>query len=234
MTVTMRLTVADDEPLVRSGIRLVLTADPELEVVAEAGDGATALDDVRRHRPDVALVDIRMPARSGIEVAAAVRQDPALARTRVLVLTTFADEEYVVEAVRAGASGYLLKSMEPEAFRAAVHAAARGNPPLAPELTRRLLEEYTRRRPRRSATLDRLTGRELDVLRALATGGSNAEIAARLFVAEGTVKTHVAAVLHKLGLRDRTQAVVAAYELGLVRPGNNHPTDGGVRGPGHG
>lgn len=223
MTVTMRLTVADDEPLVRSGIRLVLTADPELEVVAEAGDGATALDDVRRHRPDVALVDIRMPARSGIEVAAAVRQDPALARTRVLVLTTFADEEYVVEAVRAGASGYLLKSMEPEALRAAVHAAARGNPPLAPELTRRLLEEYTRRRPRRSATLDRLTGRELDVLRALATGGSNAEIAARLFVAEGTVKTHVAAVLHKLGLRDRTQAVVAAYELGLVRPGDQPP-----------
>jgi len=223
MTVTMRLTVADDEPLVRSGIRLVLTADPELEVVAEAGDGATALDDVRRHRPDVALVDIRMPARSGIEVAAAVRQDPALARTRVLVLTTFADEEYVVEAVRAGASGYLLKSMEPEALRAAVHAAARGESPLAPELTRRLLEEYTRRRPRRSATLDRLTGRELDVLRALATGGSNAEIAARLFVAEGTVKTHVAAVLHKLGLRDRTQAVVAAYELGLVRPGDQPP-----------
>jgi len=223
MTVTMRLTVADDEPLVRSGIRLVLTADPELEVVAEAGDGATALDDVRRHRPDVALVDIRMPARSGIEVAAAVRQDPALARTRVLVLTTFADEEYVVEAVRSGASGYLLKSMEPEALRAAVHAAARGESPLAPELTRRLLEEYTRRRPRRSATLDRLTGRELDVLRALATGGSNAEIAARLFVAEGTVKTHVAAVLHKLGLRDRTQAVVAAYELGLVRPGDQPP-----------
>jgi len=223
MTVTMRLTVADDEPLVRSGIRLVLTADPELEVVAEAGDGATALDDVRRHRPDVALVDIRMPARSGIEVAAAVRQDPALARTRVLVLTTFADEEYVVEAVRAGASGYLLKSMEPEALRAAVHAAARGESPLAPELTRRLLEEYTRRRPRRSATLDRLTGRELDVLRALATGGSNAEIAARLFVAEGTVKTHVAAVLHKLGLRDRTQAEVAAYELGLVRPGDQPP-----------
>lgn len=216
----VRVTLADDEPLVLSGLRMILEVDPEIEIVAEAGDGLAALAAVRRHRPAIALVDIRMPRLDGIEVTRRVTADRQLETTKVIVLTTFADDTYLVEAARAGASGYLLKSMPPAEIRAAVHAVIRGDTPLAPLLVRRLLTEYTDRRVGRDARLEGLTDRESDVLRQVALGRSNAEIAHALFISEGTVKTHVAAVLRKLSLRDRTQAAVAAYELGLVRPGN--------------
>ena len=215
----LRLVVADDEPLVLEGLRLVLSAEPGIEIVGEAGQGDTALALVRRHHPDVLLTDIRMPGADGIALTRAVRRDPSLTGTRVLLLTTFAEDDYLVAAVREGASGYLLKSMPPADIRAAVHAVASGGTPLAPMLARRLLSEYADRRVERDRRLDRLTDRESDVLRRLAAGDSNSEIAGRLFIGEGTVKTHVAAILRKLGVRDRTQAVVAAYELGLVRPG---------------
>lgn len=220
----MRLVIADDEPLVRQGLRMVLDIDDGLDdgfdVVAEAADGEDALGAVRRHRPDVALLDVRMPRLDGIEATRRICADPQLAAVRVVVLTTFADDDLVVAAVHAGAVGYLLKSMPPQQIRMAVRAAADGQTTLAPELVDRLLREHARRRTAPSPDLARLTAREQDVLREIAAGHSNAEIARALFVSEGTVKTHVAAVLHKLGLRDRTQAAVAAYELGLVRPGD--------------
>ncbi len=216
---TTRLVIADDEPLVRHGLRMVLELDPELEVVAEATDGVEALTQVRVHRPDLLLVDIRMPRLDGIEATRRLTTDPALAETRAIVLTTFADDALLVGAVRAGACGYLLKSMPPDDIRSAVRAAARGETALAPHLVERLLREYADSRPPRSPVLDRLTERETTVLREVASGLSNAEIGTRLHVSEGTVKTHVAAILRKLEVRDRTQAVVAAYELGLVRPG---------------
>ena len=209
-----RLVIADDEPLVRQGLRLVLELDPSLEIVGEAADGQEALELVGEQRPDLALLDIRMPRLDGIEATRRLAADPRLPQLRVVVLTTFADDDLVVAAVRAGATGYLLKSMPPEQIRAGVRAAAEGQTTLAPDLVDRLLRDYTER-----AGLDRLTPRETDVLREIAAGRSNAEIAALLYLSEGTVKTHVAGILHKLGLRDRTQAAVAAYELGLVRPG---------------
>lgn len=217
MTV-LRVTVADDEPLVLGGLRLVLEKDPGIEVVGEAQDGQVAVDVIARVRPDVALVDVRMPRLDGIEVTRRVVADPVLAGTRVLILTTFADDAYLVEAARAGASGYLLKSMVPDEIRAAVHTVARGETSLAPLLARRLLQEYAERHASPDPRLHRLTGRERDVLREIARGRSNAEIGQLLFVSEGTVKTHVAAILRKLDVRDRTQAAVAAYDMGLVRP----------------
>ncbi len=216
---TTRLVIADDEPLVREGLRLVLELDPGLEVVAEAGDGVEALEQVRVHRPDLLLIDIRMPRLDGIEAIRRLTTDPTLTDTRTVVLTTFADDALLVRAARAGACGYLLKSMPPEDIRSAVHAAARGETAVAPRLVARLLREYADGRVSRSPALDRLTERETAVLRELASGLSNVEIGQRLYVSEGTVKTHVAAILRKLGVRDRTQAAVAAYELGLVRPG---------------
>lgn len=215
----VRVTLADDEPLVLAGLRMVLGADPDLQIVAEAGDGLSALGIVREHRPAIALVDVRMPRLDGIEVTRRVTADPQLAGTKVIMLTTFADDSYLVQAARAGASGYLLKSMPPADIRAGIHAVDRGETSLAPLLVKRLLSEYAERRVDRDPALDRLTERESDVLRQVARGRSNVEIADALFVSEGTVKTHVAAILRKLQLRDRTQAAVAAYELGLVRPG---------------
>lgn len=211
--------MADDEPLVRQGLRLVLEHDTGFEILEEAADGTTALAAVRRHRPDLALLDIRMPAPDGIEVARRISADPLMRTTRPLMLTTFADEALLVAAVRAGACGYLLKSMPPEDLRAAVRSAAGGQTAVAPLLVDRLLQEYAGRRAGRSPRLDRLTARETEVLREVAAGRSNAEIAVRLHLGEGTVKTHVAAILRKLEVRDRTQAAVAAYELGLVNVG---------------
>jgi DNA-binding NarL/FixJ family response regulator len=223
----VRVTLADDEPLILSGLRMALGHDPSIEVVGEAGDGVAALELIRRERPAVALVDIRMPRLDGIEVASRITADETLVATRVVVLTTFADDQHLVAAVQAGASGYLLKSMPPEDIRAGVHAAARGDTSLAPSLVRRLLEEYAGRSTPRDPRLDRLTEREADVLREVARGRSNVEIGLVLFVSEGTVKTHVAAVLRKLELRDRTQAAVAAYELGLVRIGDGQARPSG-------
>jgi DNA-binding NarL/FixJ family response regulator len=214
----LRVVVVDDEPLVRQGLRLVLELEPGLEIVGEGDDGRAALELVRRHRPDLALLDVRMPGMDGIEATRLICAEPDLRATRVVVLTTFADDALLAGAIRAGASGYLLKSMPPETIRSSVRAAADGQTTLAPSLLDRLLKEYADRRPAPSPALERLTDRETDVLREIAAGRSNLEIAGALHVSEGTVKTHVAAILRKLDLRDRTQAAVAAYELGLVSP----------------
>ena len=197
---------------------MVLEHGGTFEVVAEAGDGREALVQVARHGVDVVLLDIRMPELDGIEAARRITSRPDA--PRVVMLTTFSDDALIVGAIRAGASGYLLKSMPPEDIRQAVHDAVAGRTALAPTLVDRLVQDYAGRRVEPSPLLTRLTGREVDVLREIARGLSNQEIGAKLFVSEGTVKTHVAAVLRKLGLRDRTQAAVAAYELGLVRPGD--------------
>jgi DNA-binding NarL/FixJ family response regulator len=211
--------VVDDEPLVRQGLRMVLEHDGAFEVVAEASDGRAALEELERHRVDVALLDIRMPEMDGIEAARRItsRSDAP----RVVMLTTFSDDALIVGAIRAGASGYLLKSMPPEDIRQAVRDVVAGRTTLAPALVDRLVQDYADRRVQPSPLLATLTGREVDVLREIAAGLSNQEIGEKLFVSEGTVKTHVAALLRKLSLRDRTQAAVAAYELGLVRPGDS-------------
>ena len=218
---TTRIVIADDEPLVRQGLRMVLDLDPDLEVVAEAADGEAAVAAVAEHRPDVALLDVRMPRVDGIEALRRIVANPVLSAVRTVVLTTFADDDLVVLAIRSGASGYLLKSMPPEQIRASVRLAVEGRTALAPDLVDRLAREYAGRRAPRSPVLDRLTPRETQVLVEVAAGLSNGEIARKLFLGEGTVKTHVASVLHKIGVRDRTQAAVAAYELGLVRPGRS-------------
>lgn len=212
-----RVLVADDEPLVRQGLRMVLEHGDHFVVVAEAEDGAAAVREAARHDVDVVLLDIRMPAMDGIEAARRIVASPDA--PTVVMLTTFSDDALIVGALRAGASGYLLKSMPPEDIRAAVREAVAGRTSLAPALVDRLVQEYAERRVEPAPQLRQLTEREVDVLREIAAGLSNQEIAASLFVSEGTVKTHVAAILRKLELRDRTQAAVAAYELGLVRPG---------------
>ncbi|TQN44351.1 LuxR family two component transcriptional regulator [Blastococcus colisei] len=218
---TVRILLADDEALVRAGLRMILEAEPGLEVVGEAADGVDALTMCRELRPDVALVDIRMPKLDGIQAARRITAD-AGNRTAVVMLTTFDADEHVVEALRAGATGFLLKSMPREQLVAAVRTAVSGDSLLAPTLLRRLLDDFVGRadaRPRPAPGIDQLTPREEEVLRLVARGLSNAEIAAGLVLGEGTVKTHVARVLAKLGVRDRVQAVVVAYESGLVRPG---------------
>ncbi|MCL6736168.1 response regulator [Streptomyces neyagawaensis] len=269
---TIRVVVADDQELVRSGFAMILDAQPDIEVVAEAGDGAEAVEAVRRHAPDVALLDIRMPRLDGIEACraisgldgdgptAAARPDgpespdgldgldgsdgpagaarparPSTAarphgprpRCRTVMLTTFDSDEYVYEALHAGASGFLLKDVRRDDLAHAVRVVARGDSLLAPSVARRLVEQYTRpaasRSRRPDPRLDALTGRERQTLLLLARGLSNAEIAAELVVSDHTVKTHVGNVLAKLGLRDRIQAVICAYETGLVTAGDTAP-----------
>ena len=218
---TVRVLLADDEALVRAGLRMILEAEPDLEVVGEAADGVDALTMCRELRPDVALVDIRMPRLDGIQAARRISADPQL-RTAVVMLTTFDADEHVVEALRAGATGFLLKSMPRDQLVAAVRTAVSGDSLLAPTLLRRLLDDFVDRAgtpPAAAPGIDQLTPREEEVLLLVARGLSNAEIAGRLVLGEGTVKTHVARVLAKLGVRDRVQAVVVAYESGLVRPG---------------
>ncbi|MGW7065874.1 response regulator [Streptomyces sp. NPDC054855] len=222
---SIRVAVADDQELVRSGFSMILEAQPDIEVVAEAGDGAEAVAAVRRHAPDVILLDIRMPGMDGIEAA---RQVCAQSSCRVVMLTTFDLDEYVYEALYAGASGFLLKDVRRDDLVHAVRVVAAGDSLLAPSVTRRLVADVVRRRrtdadaPPMSPSerLAVLTAREEETLRLLARGLSNAEIAASFVVSEHTVKTHVSNVLSKLSLRDRVQAVICAYETGLVVPGS--------------
>src|SRR4051794_25280214 len=214
----IRVLLADDQPLVRAGLRMFLSAQPDIEVVGEAADGREAVEAVAHHRPDVVLMDVRMPNLDGVEATRLITA--AQNAPRVLVLTTFDLDEIVYEALRAGASGFLLKDASEERLTTAIRVIAEGGSMFAPSVTRRLIEEFARR-PVTGPTPDvrGLTEREREVLAQVAKGLSNAEIASALFVSENTVKTHVARVLMKLGLRDRVQAVVLAYETGLVRPG---------------
>ena len=215
----IRVLIADDQALMRGGFRMILDAQGDIEVVGEAIDGRDAVEQYRRLGPDVVVMDVRMPAMDGIEATRRLTSsDPP---ARVLILTTFDLDEYVYEALRAGASGFLLKDRPPEELVAAVRVVAAGEALIAPSVTRRLIEEFARRpeRPIAPAGLTELTDREREVLSLMARGRSNSEIAADLFVAETTVKTHVGHVLAKLRLRDRAQAVVIAYESGLVHPG---------------
>jgi DNA-binding NarL/FixJ family response regulator len=217
-----RVLIADDQPLVRVGLRKILDFEPDVEVVGEAGDGEDAVRQVARTRPDVVLMDIRMPVLDGIE--ATRRITAAHPATRVLILTTFGLDGYVYEALRAGASGFMLKDAPPEEIVGAVRIVARGEALLAPAVTRAVIEEFARQPPpsaRRAPppALGGLTPREREVLELLLRGLSNPEICARLFISDATAKTHVARILQKLGVRDRVQAVIYAYENGIVVPG---------------
>jgi DNA-binding NarL/FixJ family response regulator len=216
----IKVVLADDQPLVRGGFRLILEAEPGVSVVGEAGDGEEAVAAARRLKPDIVLMDVQMPRVDGLEATRRIAQDRAL-HTRVLILTTFERDDYVFEALRAGASGFMLKNATPEDLIRAVRIVAGGEALLAPSITRRVIEDYASHSSpaRRDDRLDDLTERELEVLCLLATGKSNSELAAHLYLGEGTIKTHVSHVLGKLGLRDRVQAVVFAYESGLVEPG---------------
>jgi DNA-binding NarL/FixJ family response regulator len=216
--------IVDDQALVRAGFRMILEAEEDMEVVGEAADGREAVTEARRLRPDVILMDVRMPVVDGIEATRRLLGEDGTA-VKIVMLTTFDMDEYVYDALRAGASGFLLKDVPPEQLVDGIRAVARGDALLAPSVTRRVIEEFVRRPPASVRTLppklEELTARELEVLRLIARGLSNAEIASELFVSETTVKTHVAHVLMKLELRDRVQAVVAAYESGLVEPGES-------------
>jgi DNA-binding NarL/FixJ family response regulator len=216
----IRLLIADDEALIRDGFRLILGAQSGLEVVGECADGAEAVELTHTHRPDLVLMDVRMPRVDGIEATG--RIVAAGLPTRVLMLTTFDRDEYVYEAMRAGASGFLLKTTPTERLVEAIHLVAAGESLLSPEITKRLIEDFVRRPAPgndSNAALLRLTAREREVLREVAHGRSNAEIAELLFLSDATVKTYVTRILAKLGVRDRAQAVVFAYESGVVRPG---------------
>jgi DNA-binding NarL/FixJ family response regulator len=214
--------IVDDQELVRTGFRVVLESESDLEVVGEAGDGAAAVELARRLRPDVVLMDVRMPVLDGIEATRRIRDGVDTdSGPRVLVLTTFDLDEHVYDALRAGASGFLLKDVKAAQLVDAVRTVAAGDALIAPSVTKRLMAEFAARpsEPEQPPELTELTPRELEVLELVARGLSNAEIAARLVVGEATVKTHVTRILMKLGLRDRVQAVVLAYESGIVRPG---------------
>lgn len=219
----IRLLIVDDEAMVRRGLRLVLEAEDDLQVIGEAADGLEALDEAARLKPDVVLMDVRMPRLDGVE---ACRRLVATSDARVVVLTTFDLDEHLFAAVRAGASGFLLKASRPEDLVDAIRAAHAGNALVEPRMTKRLLEEFARRpaSPDGNRVFADLTDRERDVLLEVARGASNAEIADRLYISETTVKTHVNHILAKLSVRDRIQAVVLAYDHGLVEPG-------GTRGP---
>jgi DNA-binding NarL/FixJ family response regulator len=222
--VSIRVLIVDDQALVRAGFRMILESERGIEIVGEASDGLQALEAVREHSPDVVLMDIRMPNLDGLEATRRLVGDGSSVGPRVLMLTTFDLDEYVYEALRAGASGFLLKDTPPEQLVAAIEVIASGDALLSPTITKRVIEEFIRRPPSTLATqlpaaLAELTARELEVLGFMARGLSNSEIAKDLFVSETTVKTHVARILMKLDLRDRVQAVVYAYETGLVQPG---------------
>jgi DNA-binding NarL/FixJ family response regulator len=224
--------LADDQALVRAGFRALLDAQPDFEVVAEAADGLSAVQRAGEHRPDVVLMDIRMPELDGLQATAQITRDPALAETRVIVLTTFELDEYVFGALRAGASGFLLKDIEPADLIAAIRVVAEGDALLTPRVTRRLIEAFVSsgehaappqsdRLSKAAAALETLTPREREILGLVGRGLANAEIAEALVVSPLTVKTHLARLFSKLGARDRAQLVVTAYETGLVVPGTS-------------
>ena len=216
---TARVLLADDQTLVRSGFRVLLERADDIDVVGEAADGAETHERVRATRPDVVLMDIRMPGIDGLQATRRIGDDPRLAGVRVIILTTFDDDQYVFEALHAGASGFLLKDVEPDDLRDAVRVVARGDALLSPSVTRRLIAEYVSQpgRQRRAPTeLSELTERELEVLSHVAAGLSNDEIAEQLVISPATAKTHVSRILLKLHARDRAQLVVIAYETGLV------------------
>jgi DNA-binding NarL/FixJ family response regulator len=228
---TIRIVLADDQALLRKGFRMILEAEDDLEIVGEAADGADAVRLVELYRPHIVLMDVRMPVLDGIEATRAITTAVPGDETRVLILTTFDLDEYAFSALRAGASGFLLKDVPPTDLVAAIRTVARGDAVVSPRITRRLLEEYADTLPDLAGSVDgspssaaehaalaQLTEREREVLLAVADGLSNAEIAERLFVSEATVKSHVGRLLAKLGLRDRVQAVVFAFQSGLVKP----------------
>ena len=220
----VRVLLVDDQPLLRTGFRMILESEPDIAVVGEAGNGEKAVEEARVLQPDVVLMDIRMPRMDGVEATRMITgTNRASSLVKVLILTTFDLDEYIVEALRAGASGFLLKDVPPDDLVDAIRIVARGDAVVAPTVTRRLLDKFadglTLGAGRSNALLERLTEREQGVLRLMSRGMSNAEIARELYVSETTIKTHVGNVLGKLGLRDRVQAVVFAYESGLIRPG---------------
>lgn len=214
--------LADDQALVRAGFRALLDAEPDIAVVGEASDGVTAVALARQHRPDVILMDIRMPGVDGLEATRRIAAEPGLSGTRVVILTTFELDEYVFEALRTGASGFLVKDTEPVELLRAVRAVAAGDALLSPSVTRRVIGEFAGARARTATPpreLEQLTEREREVMVLVAEGLSNDEIAARLVISPATAKTHVSRAMIKLGARDRAQLVVYAYEAGLIRPG---------------
>jgi DNA-binding NarL/FixJ family response regulator len=214
---TIRVLVADDQSMVRAGFRVLLAGEEDIEVVAEASNGVEAVDKAARYDPSVVLMDIRMPELDGLEATRRILADDATAR--ILILTTFDLDEYVYEALRIGASGFVLKDDPPEQLLAAIRTVAGGDALLSPSITKRVIERFTRiPRPTPAPRLAELTERELEVFRLIARGLSNAEIAAKLYISDTTVKTHITHILQKLDLRDRVQAVVLAYQTGLVEP----------------
>jgi DNA-binding NarL/FixJ family response regulator len=220
--VSIRVLIADDQRLVRAGFRMILADEPDIEVAGEAADGAEAVALTRELHPDVVLMDIRMPGLDGIEATRRILAQEHAHKPTVLILTTFDLDEYVYDALRAGASGFLLKDVPPHQLAAAIRTVGDGDALLAPTITRRLIEEfYTHQStPTAAPGVAELTPRELEVFRLIATGKTNTDIAAELIISETTVKTHVTRILMKLGVRDRVQAVVLAYESGIVTPGH--------------
>jgi DNA-binding NarL/FixJ family response regulator len=218
--VSISVLLADDQAMVRAGFRMILESEPDIIVVGEVANGEQAAQATRRLRPDVVLMDIQMPGEDGLSATRRITERPDQP-SRVVILTTFERDDYVFEALQSGASGFLLKNSPPEELVHAVRVVAAGDGLLAPSITRRIIEQFARRpiKPELDERLQALTHREREVLAMLARGKSNAELAAELFVTEGTIKTHVSSLLAKLGLRDRVQAVVVAYESGLVTPG---------------
>jgi DNA-binding NarL/FixJ family response regulator len=218
--VSIRVLLADDQSMVRAGFRMILESEPGIAVVGEAANGEQAVASARRLDPDVVLMDVQMPGEDGLQATRRITAEPGPS-CRVVILTTFERDDYVFEALQSGASGFLLKNAPPEELIHAVRVVAAGDALLAPSVTRRIIAEFARRppKPKPAARLETLTQREREVLLLVARGWSNAEVAGELFVSEGTVKTHVSSLLGKLGLRDRVQAVVLAYESGLVTPG---------------